>query len=394
MDDLPVIVDPADRAETDRHQQRHPHEAVREIAPQQRGHRDRHQDQRAAHRRRARLHEVRLRPVVAHGLADLHPRQPDDDLRADDERDQERRHAAQHGAQREVAEDVERADVLRQELGQPQEHQCAPSPPDGPHSAATTRSMRMKREPLTRIVVPAAAVAATMRRERFHRREMLRARRRTPPRFPPPASPTVSSRSMPALARALADFAMEGRAVRADFAHVAQHQPARRRRRGEHVDRGEHRIRVRVVGVVDHGSAGRRLSQRASRPATGRNASRPRTIAASGTPIGERRRGGRERIRRAVPSGRGEPHRRLALRGRERDRPSASRSPTRRRDGRRRAASSAKSSTRTPSRSRAAARQTSAWASSALSTTVPPGGSARTIAACSAATSATLRMNS
>ncbi len=39
MDDLAVVVDPADPAETERHDQRHPHEAVGEVGPQQRGRR-------------------------------------------------------------------------------------------------------------------------------------------------------------------------------------------------------------------------------------------------------------------------------------------------------------------------------------------------------------------
>ena len=94
VDDLAVVVDPADRAEAQRHQQHDPDEAVVEVAPQQRRDRDRHQDQRAAHRRRAGLDEMRLRTVVAHRLADLHPRQPRDHARPDDERDDQRGHAS------------------------------------------------------------------------------------------------------------------------------------------------------------------------------------------------------------------------------------------------------------------------------------------------------------
>src|SRR5262249_28167162 len=66
----------------------------------------------------------------------------------------------EHRAQREIAEHVEGADVLGEKLGQPQQHQCVPFGGDFPQSAATTRSMRMKREPLTSTVVPALTVAA------------------------------------------------------------------------------------------------------------------------------------------------------------------------------------------------------------------------------------------
>ncbi len=281
MDDLAVVVDPADRAEADRHQQGHPDEAVREVAPQQRRHGDRDQDQRAAHRRRAGLDEVRLRPVVAHRLADLHPRQPGDHLRPDEERDQERGHARQHRAQREVAEDVERADVLRQELGQPEQHQCAPAAVS-PASAATTRSIRMKREPLTSTVVPARARS----RDAAPRSASTVAKCSAPA----PNAAALSAASAPTVSRAidarrprvLADFAVERGPLVADFAHVAQHQPARRGHRGQHVDRGAHRIGIRVVRVVDHRDAGRRPQRReppGDRPKRFEAARRPRTAA-------------------------------------------------------------------------------------------------------------------
>ena len=231
VDDLALVVDPADRAEAERHEQHDPDEAVGEVAPQQRRDRDRHQDQRAAHRRRAGLGEVRLRAVVAHRLADLHPRQPGDHPRADDERDEERRHAREHRAQRDVAEDVERADVLREQLGEPAAASVRSLRRGAPVSAATTRSIRMKREPLTSTVAPGARVArrraaasastdAKCSRACAERRGAL-ARRACRP---------SSRRSMPRGARVGADLAVERGALRADLAHVAQHQPARRRR--------------------------------------------------------------------------------------------------------------------------------------------------------------------
>src|SRR5574337_1726029 len=124
---------------------------------------DRHENQRAAHRRRSRLREMGLRAVVAHRLANLHPREPADHPRADHERDHQRRHRRQHGAQRDVREHIELADLAREHFGEPQQHQCT-LPTSCSHSAATTASIRMKREPLTSTVTgceaptPASAV--------------------------------------------------------------------------------------------------------------------------------------------------------------------------------------------------------------------------------------------
>ena len=68
---------------------------------------DRHQDQRAAHGRRAGLGEVRLRPVVAHRLADLVGGELADHVGPEDQRHRERGEAGEHRAQRDVVEDVE-----------------------------------------------------------------------------------------------------------------------------------------------------------------------------------------------------------------------------------------------------------------------------------------------
>ena len=75
VDHLAVIIDPADRAKTERYQQHRPDEAVAQIRPQQRGKADADQNQRAAHCRRARLGQMGLRPVGTHRLADLHLRE-------------------------------------------------------------------------------------------------------------------------------------------------------------------------------------------------------------------------------------------------------------------------------------------------------------------------------
>ena len=111
-----VVIDPAHGTEAERHHQHHPHGAVLEVSPQQRRHHNRDQDQCAAHGRRAGFGQMRLRAVVAHGLADLVRGQPAYHHRPDRERDEQRRQARQHRAQRDVAEHVERADVFRQPL--------------------------------------------------------------------------------------------------------------------------------------------------------------------------------------------------------------------------------------------------------------------------------------
>ena len=91
-----------------------------------------------------------------------------------------------------------------------------------------------------------------------------------------------------------------------DFSHVAEDQPARRRRRGEYVDRDPHRIRVRVVGVVEDRGA-RAGAQRDE-------AARDRTKRLEAAHDGgqryahrQRRRGCGQRIRHIVASRRREP---------------------------------------------------------------------------------------
>jgi hypothetical protein len=54
---------------------------------------------------------VRLGAVVAHRLSDLVFGELSDHARADDERDHQRGHRREHGAQGDIAEDVERTHV-------------------------------------------------------------------------------------------------------------------------------------------------------------------------------------------------------------------------------------------------------------------------------------------
>src|SRR4051812_11697196 len=95
---------------------------------------------------------MRARPVVAHRLADLVRGELADHVGSEDERDGERGQAREHRAQRDVVEDVEEAHVLGQPLRELEQHQCPPWAM--PVSAATTRSIFMKRDPLTRMLLP------------------------------------------------------------------------------------------------------------------------------------------------------------------------------------------------------------------------------------------------
>jgi hypothetical protein len=146
---LPVVV-PADDAEAERDDEHGPHILVAEIAPEQRGETDGNEDQDAAHGRRAGFDEMGLRAVVAYRLADLLGGQPADDARAGGEGNEQRSHRRQHGTQRDVVEDVEKANVLGEPLGQGQQHQCFSS---GAASASATLSIFMKRDPFTSTVV-------------------------------------------------------------------------------------------------------------------------------------------------------------------------------------------------------------------------------------------------
>ena len=69
------------------------------------------------------------------------------------------------------------------------------------------------------------------------------------------ARPCTTASRRRAAARMAAHLGVEGRALVADLAHVAQHQPARAGQRSQHVDGGAHRVGVGVVGVVDQRDA-------------------------------------------------------------------------------------------------------------------------------------------
>src|SRR5207237_7421995 len=99
-------------------------------------------------RGRAGLGQVRARAVVANRLTDLVGGELANHVRTEHQRHRKRCQAGEYRAQSDVVEDVEHARVLGQPLRELEQHQCAPSVRT-PVSAATTRSIFMKREPLT-----------------------------------------------------------------------------------------------------------------------------------------------------------------------------------------------------------------------------------------------------
>ena len=78
-----------------------------EILPEQDGHDDRHDYEKPAHGRGARLREMALRTILADLLPCLARAQLADQLRSEDERNDERRDGRIGGAEGDVLEDVE-----------------------------------------------------------------------------------------------------------------------------------------------------------------------------------------------------------------------------------------------------------------------------------------------
>ena len=111
LGDLEEVVPQADRAERHGDAEHDPDIAVGEVGPQQRRDRERDQDQEPAHGRRALLaDEVAGRTVLADRLALLLlAAQPADQAAADQEAQDQRRQEGRDRAERQVAEQIERA---------------------------------------------------------------------------------------------------------------------------------------------------------------------------------------------------------------------------------------------------------------------------------------------
>ena len=183
-DELQVVVPETDQSEGERHQQRDQHEAIGHVRPQHRARADRHQDQRAAHRRRARLRQMCLRTVVANTLTDLPVRQRADHPRTDDEGDRQCRERCENGAQRQVAEHPESGVPFAQVVCQIEQHvwlllvllsgRWLPSGAAAA-SAADTRSRRFARDPLISTATPAVSELPRVGDQRIDVAKPLRA---------------------------------------------------------------------------------------------------------------------------------------------------------------------------------------------------------------------------
>ena len=124
---LEVVVHPANAAKGQGDQQHRPYIAVAKLAPHQGGEENDDQDQRAAHGRGAGLAEMAFRTVAAHRLANLVAVEAVDHPGAYEQRQRQRRHHADHGAEGQVLKDSEAADELGQIIGKPKQHQAPPS---------------------------------------------------------------------------------------------------------------------------------------------------------------------------------------------------------------------------------------------------------------------------
>ena len=117
LDDLAVVVNPADGAEQQGHDQHDPHITVAQVSPQQGADGDGRQNQRAAHGRGAGFGQVRLRAVITHRLADLTVLQGADHPRPQAQRQGQRGQHPENPAQGQVLEDreafVELLQILR-----------------------------------------------------------------------------------------------------------------------------------------------------------------------------------------------------------------------------------------------------------------------------------------
>ena len=114
--DLEVVVREADCSEGDDGEEHDPYVVVLEIAPEQDGEKDAREDHHAAHRRGAVLLEVGLRPAVADDLPEMELPELSYGLRADEEREDERREERHDRAEGLVGNDVEHREMRRQQL--------------------------------------------------------------------------------------------------------------------------------------------------------------------------------------------------------------------------------------------------------------------------------------
>ena len=270
LGDLAVVVDEAEQAVAHGHPDHDPDEAVVEVRPEQHRDEQREQDQQPAHRRRA-----GLALVVGADLADRLPhaqaRQLPDQRRAHQEGDEERRERRRPGAEGDVAEDVEGADIGGQRVEQVVEHSGSRLRFE---VASATRSILIARDPLTSTQSP----RSTSSRTGAPASSLVRGRRGSapgscPPRRPRrprarPARPPRPGTSMPRVAARRPASRCAPLRVVAELAHVAQHgdAPAALAAARQQPQGHLHRLRVGVVAVVDqHEVAGQLAPLEAAR---------------------------------------------------------------------------------------------------------------------------------
>ena len=123
VDDLAPVVHPPNGTKAKRDNEHDPDKTVGQVKPQQGGDRNRQQNQHPAHGGRAAFGQVRLHAVAPNGLADLERGEHTDHLRARHQPDQQRRHRRHHGAEGEVLEDPEKAELGREPLQPLRKHQ-------------------------------------------------------------------------------------------------------------------------------------------------------------------------------------------------------------------------------------------------------------------------------
>ncbi len=120
--ELLVVVSPSYCTECKGREQNHPDEPIGQIGPEQRGYENSHQDERASHGRGSGLGQVGLGTVAPHGLADLVLAELADHERAHDKADSERSEHTENSAQREIAKDIKKGNVVRKFLEKVKKH--------------------------------------------------------------------------------------------------------------------------------------------------------------------------------------------------------------------------------------------------------------------------------
>ena len=148
-DDLQIVVNEANQAERERRDHRNPGERIGQIGPQQCRDNRCGEDQQPAHRWRAGFGPMRGRAFLADHLSDLKLAELPDHDRTKREAEDQCGQTGGRRTERDVARDVEGANLRVQRVEEVVEHQANSS-----LSRSTTASVPMPREPFTRTRSP------------------------------------------------------------------------------------------------------------------------------------------------------------------------------------------------------------------------------------------------